>query len=70
MRLGCCYTQELTLAETGRILGEHEATVSSKLARTRTRIREHVELSAQALGQHRLERLVRPPLLGHDSSYT
>ena len=43
MRLGCYYTQELTLAETGRILGEHEATVSRKLARTRTRIREHVE---------------------------
>ena len=29
--------------ETGRILGEHEATVSRKLARTRTRIRERVE---------------------------
>ena len=43
MRLGCYYTQELTLAETGRILGEHEATVSRKLACTRTRIREHVE---------------------------
>ena len=45
MRLGCYYTQELTLAETGRILGEHEATVSRKLARTRTRIRVHVELA-------------------------
>ena len=43
MRLGCYYAQELTLAETGQVLGEHEATVSRKLARTRKRIREQVE---------------------------
>ena len=35
--------QELTLAETGRVLKEHEATVSRQLARTRRAIRSAVE---------------------------
>ena len=35
--------QELTLAETGRLLKEHEATVSRQLARTRRALREDVE---------------------------
>ena len=35
LRLTCYYVQELTLAETGRILREHEATASRQLARTR-----------------------------------
>jgi RNA polymerase sigma factor (sigma-70 family) len=43
LRLGCYYAQSLTLAETGRILREHEATVSRQLARTRRAIRDHVE---------------------------
>ena len=43
LRLGCYYTQELTLAETGRVLKEHEATVSRQLAKTRRTIRAHVE---------------------------
>jgi RNA polymerase sigma-70 factor (ECF subfamily) len=43
LRLGCYYAQELTLAETGRMLGEHEATVSRQLARTRRAIRAEVE---------------------------
>jgi RNA polymerase sigma-70 factor (ECF subfamily) len=43
LRLGCYYVQELTLAETGRVLREHEATASRQLARTRTAIRESVE---------------------------
>jgi RNA polymerase sigma-70 factor (ECF subfamily) len=43
LRLGCYYAQELTLAETGRLLHEHEATVSRHLARTRRTIRERVE---------------------------
>jgi RNA polymerase sigma factor (sigma-70 family) len=43
LRLGCYYQRELTLAETGRVLGEHEATVSRQLARTRRAIRESVE---------------------------
>jgi RNA polymerase sigma factor (sigma-70 family) len=43
LRLGCYYVQQLTLAETGRLLKEHEATVSRQLARTRRAIREDVE---------------------------
>ena len=43
LRLACYYAQELTLAETGRVLGEHEATSSRQLARTRKTIREEVE---------------------------
>jgi RNA polymerase sigma factor (sigma-70 family) len=43
LRLGCYYVQELTLAQTGRVLNEHEATASRQLARTRTTIRESVE---------------------------
>ncbi len=43
LRLGCYYVQELTLAETGRLLKEHEATVSRQLARTRRGLREDVE---------------------------
>lgn len=43
LRLACYYTQELTLAETGRVLKEHEATVSRNLAKTRRTIRTEVE---------------------------
>lgn len=43
LRLRCYYAEELTLAETGRLLREHEATVSRHLARTRRAIREQVE---------------------------
>jgi RNA polymerase sigma-70 factor (ECF subfamily) len=43
LRLGCYYREELTLAQTGRLLGEHEATVSRQLARTRKGIRDEVE---------------------------
>jgi RNA polymerase sigma-70 factor, ECF subfamily len=43
LRLGFYYREDLTLAETGRLLGEHEATVSRQLARTRKRIRQDVE---------------------------
>ena len=42
LRLACYYAQELTLAETGRLLGEHEATSSRQLARTRKVIRDDV----------------------------
>ena len=37
------YVQELTLAEIGRLLKEHEATVSRQLARTRRSVRAAVE---------------------------
>jgi RNA polymerase sigma-70 factor len=43
LRLGCYYAEELTLAQTGRLLHEHEATVSRHLARTRKAIRTAVE---------------------------
>ena len=43
LRLGCYYVQELTLAETGRVLNESEATSSRRLARARTAIRRGVE---------------------------
>jgi RNA polymerase sigma factor (sigma-70 family) len=43
LRLSCYYAQDLTLAETGRVVQEHEATVSRQLARTRGAIRAEVE---------------------------
>jgi len=43
LRLASYYVQELTLAQTGRLLNEHEATVSRQLARTRRAIRTAVE---------------------------
>jgi RNA polymerase sigma factor (sigma-70 family) len=43
LRLACYYVQALTLAETGRVLNEHEATVSRQLTRTRRTIRDAVE---------------------------
>lgn len=51
LRLACYYVQELTLAETGRVTQEHEATVSRQLARTRRTIRADVErwLTAEGL---------------------
>ncbi|MEO6236594.1 MAG: sigma-70 family RNA polymerase sigma factor [Vicinamibacterales bacterium] len=43
LRFGCYYVQELTLAETGRVLNESEATSSRQLARARLTIRRDVE---------------------------
>jgi RNA polymerase sigma factor (sigma-70 family) len=43
LRLACYYAQELTLAETGKLLGEHEATCSRHLARTRRTLRGEIE---------------------------
>jgi RNA polymerase sigma-70 factor (ECF subfamily) len=43
LRLACYYAQQMTLAETARLLGEHEATSSRHLARTRRIIRRDVE---------------------------
>ncbi|HEX7138620.1 MAG TPA: sigma-70 family RNA polymerase sigma factor [Vicinamibacterales bacterium] len=43
LRLGCYYVQELTLAETGRVMKESEATASRQLARSRLAIRRDVE---------------------------
>ena len=43
LRLACYYAQGLTLAQIGQALGEHEATTSRHLARTRRIIRADVE---------------------------
>jgi len=43
IRLAYYYVHEHTLAEIGRILDEHEATVSRKLDRTRQEVRRNVE---------------------------
>jgi RNA polymerase sigma-70 factor (ECF subfamily) len=43
LRLACYYAQELTLAQIGTLLHEHEATVSRHLSRARAAIRSSVE---------------------------
>ena len=43
LRLGYYYANDLTLAQIGKLLGEHEATVSRKLDRTRGDLRHQVE---------------------------
>jgi len=50
LRLACYYAQDLTLAQTGLVLGEHEATSSRQLRRTRDAIKTAVErfLKAEA----------------------
>jgi RNA polymerase sigma factor (sigma-70 family) len=50
LRLGCYYVQDLTLAQVGRITGEHEATVSRQLARTRAALRRAVEADLRKSG--------------------
>jgi RNA polymerase sigma-70 factor, ECF subfamily len=50
LRLSCYYQRQLTLAATGRILSEHEATVSRQLARTRRALREATERAMQRAG--------------------
>ena len=53
LRLACYYTQELTLAETGKVLREHEATVSRQLAKTRKTLRQQIERHLR--DEHRLD---------------
>ena len=48
LRMGCYYVQELTLAETGRVMKESEATSSRQLARSRLAIRREVERHLRA----------------------
>ena len=50
LRLRAYYLQRLTLAAIGRLLHEHESTVSRQLARTRRQIREVVEASLRRSG--------------------
>ena len=52
LRLGCYYAQDMTLAAIGRLLGEHEATVSRQLTRTRRVLRESMERHLRE--EHRL----------------
>ena len=49
-RLASYYQQQLTLAQIGRLLGEHEATVSRQLARTRRALRTDIEARLHRLG--------------------
>jgi RNA polymerase sigma-70 factor len=48
LMLGCYYAQEMTLAAIGRMLHEHEATVSRHLARARRQIRSAAEARLRA----------------------
>jgi hypothetical protein len=50
----CYYAQQMTLAEIGRLMHEHEATVSRNLARVRQtiRIRMEEQLRAEAHLEH------------------
>lgn len=50
LRLACYYAQELTLAQIGRTLGEHEATVSRQLAKARKGVRADVERQLREAG--------------------
>jgi RNA polymerase sigma-70 factor len=53
LRLGWYYAQDLTLAQIGKLLKEHEATVSRHLTRTRRAIRDAVDASLRE--QHGLD---------------
>ncbi|HVG55533.1 MAG TPA: sigma-70 family RNA polymerase sigma factor [Vicinamibacterales bacterium] len=57
LRLACYYAQDLTLAQIGRLLREHEATASRHLAKSRRAIREDVErqLRGQGLSEAEVE---------------
>jgi RNA polymerase sigma-70 factor (ECF subfamily) len=48
LRLAYYYADELTLAQIGRLLAEHEATVSRKLDRTRQDVRKRVDAALRS----------------------
>jgi RNA polymerase sigma-70 factor, ECF subfamily len=50
LRLGWYYAQQMTLAQIGRTLGEHEATVSRQLNRARAALRADIEATLRAGG--------------------
>jgi len=50
LRLACYYAQQLTLAETGKLLGEHEATCSRHLARIRKALRAEITGTLRSQG--------------------
>jgi RNA polymerase sigma-70 factor, ECF subfamily len=51
LRLAYYYVEELTLAQIGKLMGEHEATASRKLERTRRELRKQID---SALRQRKL----------------
>jgi hypothetical protein len=55
LRLRCYYSQEMTLAQIGKLLGESEATASRSLGRTRRTIRDQVEQRLRAQGMSEAE---------------
>jgi RNA polymerase sigma factor (sigma-70 family) len=57
LALSLYYVKEKTLAEIGRVIGEHEATVSRRLDRVRCFLRENTEkrLRAKGLGEAQIE---------------
>ena len=60
--LSCYYIDELTLAEIGRLLHEHESTVSRQIERIRRALRERVTKALQSEIPARDGRLAQPPL--------
>jgi RNA polymerase sigma-70 factor len=52
LRIGCYYAEAMTLAAIGRMLSEHEATVSRHLSRTRRALKEQIESFLRV--EHRL----------------
>jgi hypothetical protein len=50
LRLGCYYAQDMTLAAIGKMLGEHEGTVSRHLTRTRASLRAAIDASLRDAG--------------------
>ncbi|HEX3371813.1 MAG TPA: sigma-70 family RNA polymerase sigma factor [Candidatus Acidoferrales bacterium] len=62
MLLACYYVDRLTLAEIGRMLHEHEATISRHRERTRRSLREHVEQSLRRASPARNDCPAEPAL--------
>lgn len=62
MILACYYVDQLTLAEIGRLLREHESTVSRSLERIRRRLRESVTDALQCKTAAGNGRPAEPPL--------
>jgi hypothetical protein len=62
MILSCYYVDQLTLAEIGRMLREHESTVSRQLERLRRALRESVTQALQCEMPARNGRPAEPAL--------
>ena len=62
MILACYYIDQLTLAEIGRMLGEHESTISRQLERIRRTLRENVTRELRSESPARNGRPTEPGL--------